>query len=99
MTVLYTWGGTHFGHRDRDRLRTRDGRDIGHFQGNEIYGHNGRYLGELMNGRLITCRTKALRRSGLSTAYPRTMPSARHVPFAAYAMLAGYQDFPDPRDL
>jgi len=39
-------GRTFFGHRDGDNLWTHDGHHVGKFYGDEVYGCDGRYLGE-----------------------------------------------------
>src|SRR5579863_955264 len=50
-----TWGGKSFGYREGDNLWTHHGRHVGRFDGDEIYGPDGAYLGELRNkNRLIT---------------------------------------------
>ncbi len=59
MDWFWNWGGECFGYRDGDSLFTYFGREAGRFDGEEIYGSNGRYLGEVMSdNRLITSRSK-----------------------------------------
>ncbi len=54
MDRLWTWGGECFGYRDGDDLWTHDGRHVARFVSNEVYGPDGRYIGETMNdNRLI----------------------------------------------
>lgn len=55
MEWFWTWGGECFGYRNGDSLFTYFGREAGRFDGEEIYGRDGRYLGEIRNNnRLIT---------------------------------------------
>lgn len=96
MDWMWTWEGECFGYRDGDALFAYHGAQAGKFYGDEIYGADGRYLGEVMNqNRLITHRGKqgwrkysfsAIRRGGY----------ARYANYAGYAMYAGYEDFPSP---
>src|SRR5216684_1608204 len=44
---LWTWNGICFGYRLGDSLFTHDGVEVGRFTGPEIYGVDGRYLGEI----------------------------------------------------
>jgi hypothetical protein len=41
MGWLFTWGGKCFGYREGDDLWTHDGRHIGRFYGEEVYGKRG----------------------------------------------------------
>ncbi len=100
MKWLWTWGGTSFGYRVDDDLRTHDGRHVGRFHGDEVYGTDGRYLGELKSdNRLITSRSKSARRQGAFTPYARNAPYSRYASYAGYAMYAGYEDFPSPDEI
>ena len=98
MKHLWTWSGKYFGYRNENQLRTRNGQHVGRFYGDEVYGVDGRYLGEIRNGnRLITKRSgKMSRRSSFSPS-----ASASSINYAGYTgniMIAGYEDFPDPED-
>ena len=44
---LWTWKGICFGYREADSLFTHDGVEVGRFFGVEVYGCDGRYLGEI----------------------------------------------------
>lgn len=46
MDWLWTWGGKCFGYRSGDDLRTYDGCHVGRFHGDDVFGPDGRYLGE-----------------------------------------------------
>ncbi len=96
MEWMWTWGGESFGYRVDDRLFTYRGIQAGRFDGDEVYGADGRYLGEVMSEkRLITHRSKKNRRhSGFAPA--RGGSYARYCNYAGYAMYAGYEDFPSP---
>jgi hypothetical protein len=50
MDWFWNWGGECFGYRDGDSLFSYFGKEVGRFDGEEIYGSNGRYLGEVMSG-------------------------------------------------
>ena len=96
MDWFWTWGGECFGYRIDDGLFTHDGREVGRFSEKEIYGPDGRYLGEVMNdNRLITCLGK---RNWVSGRFaPRSGGSyVRFVGYVGYVMYAGYEDFPGP---
>jgi hypothetical protein len=49
MDWLWNWGGECFGYREGDSLFTYFGKEIRRFDGEEIFGSNGRYLGEVMS--------------------------------------------------
>ena len=100
MDWLWTWGGECFGYRDGDELRTHDGRLVGRFVDDEVYGSDGRYLGELRNeDRLITHQAKLDRsRAGFAPS-ASAAAHARYGDKAAVAMCAGYEDFPSADDL
>lgn len=96
MDWFWTWGGESFGYRNGDGLFTHYGREVGRFHDVEVYGSDGRYLGEIKSdNRLITNPSKKNRvRGGFA---PRAGGSyARYANYAGYAMYAGYEDFPGP---
>ena len=74
------------------------GREAGRFDGEEIYGSNGRYLGEVMSdNRLTSSRSKKCRVRG--SFAPRTGGSyARYANYVGYVMYAVYEDFPSPEN-
>ena len=51
MERMFTWGGRSFGHKDGENLWTYSGKHVGKFHDDEVYGPDGRYLGELKNGK------------------------------------------------
>jgi hypothetical protein len=96
MTEFRTWSGEYYGRREGDHLIHRSGRCTGIFVGDEIYDADGRYLGEVRNGRLIRDDGKA----------SKTGPKAPRIEQGALAGLAGlggldmptgHSDFPQPR--
>jgi hypothetical protein len=91
----WTWGGTSFGFREGDALFTREGVDAGRFDGEEVYGADGAYLGEARSGKLIANRSKQLKRRG-SFSPRRRMGRVPFVNHVGTVMLAGYEDFPAP---
>ena len=94
MEWFWTWGGRSFEYRNEDELRTRDGRHVGRFHGDEIYAPSGLYLGEAIEDRLIIRISKLGRRKSSFT--PRSKRSGRvgRVNRVARVMRSGYRDFP-----
>lgn len=90
---LCTWGGASFGFQDGDQLFRQDGSHAGKFDGAEVYdATTGRYLGEVIDDRLIRKLSK--------TQKVRTPPSARsrsprvpRVARVARVMRVGYEDW------
>ena len=71
MDWFWNWGGECFGYREGDSLF----KEVGRFDGEEIYGSYGRCLGEVMSdNRLITTAKKSWARGEF---WPR---GAVHVP-------------------
>jgi hypothetical protein len=93
---LWTWGGECFGYRRDDRLFAYYGKQVGKFHGDEVYGADGSYLGELKSEkRLITNLSKqSWRRSGFGPVQGGSY--ARYASYAGYAMYGGFEDFPHP---
>src|SRR5690349_14146823 len=98
MDFLWTWGGEYFGYRIDEKLFAYYGLQVERIYQDEIYGPDGRYLGEIKNEkRLITQKGKKLwAKPGFSPARHRS--SARYVNRVGYVMYAGYEDFPSPDD-
>lgn len=96
MQWFWTWSGKCFGYRVDESLYTHKGREVGRFYDGEIYGADGRYLGEIrLRNRLITNRQKSNRIRGAFV--PRIRGAyAPYGSYGGYAMFAGCQDFPDP---
>ena len=91
MNWFWNWGGECFGYRDGDSLFTYFGREAGRFDGEEIYGSNGRYLGEVVSdNRLITSLSK---RSWVRGSFaPRRGGSyARYANYLGYVMRLGFE--------
>jgi hypothetical protein len=98
MVWFWTWGGECFGYRRNDGLFTYTGREVGRFHGEEIYGRDGCYLGEVRNDRrpITNCAKKNRVRGSFA---PRLGGSyARYVNYVGYVMYAGYEDFPGPSE-
>jgi hypothetical protein len=97
MDWFWTWGGECFGHRRGDGLFTHTGHEVGRFKGEEIYGSDSHYLGEVKSrNRLITDLSKKNRIRG--SFAPRLGGSyVRYVNYVGHAMYAGYEDFPGPK--
>lgn len=85
------------GYRLCDDLFCHDGHQLGYFaEGDEVYGCNGGYIGEVRSGdRLITnLKKKAWTRRSLIPRLLKSSPGHRDV--NGKEMLAGYEDFPVP---
>jgi len=96
MQWLWTWGGKCFGYRDGNRLFAYFGLQVGQFHGEEVYGADGHYMGEVMSqNRLITHLGKKNWKQS-SFAPVLTAGYAPYAGYAGYAMYAGYEDFPSP---
>ncbi len=95
---LWTWSGAFFGYRRRDSLFTYDGREVGRFDGKEVYGPDVHYLGELKNDRLIVRESNKTLKRG--TFIPAVRISYdKQADLAARPVPSGYQDFPAPEEL
>ena len=94
---LWTWDGTSFGYRDGDSLFTHTGVEAGRFHGDEIYGADGAYLGELKSGKLITNLSKKTKQKSIFLPRHRggIVDRVGHV---GTVMYAGYEDFLSPDD-
>lgn len=95
ITSFWNWSGRYVGHRLSDDLFYSDGRQVGYFaEGDEVYGCNGDYLGEVRcENRLISNLSKrAWTRRSLTPRSVNSSPGRRDVP--AKEMLTGYEDFP-----
>jgi hypothetical protein len=78
MGWFWNWGGECFGYRDGESLFTYFGKEAGRFDGEEIYGSNGRYLGEVMSDNRL--RLMVLTKTGSGTAwYQVTEPLAQEM--------------------
>ena len=96
MDWYWTWGGECFGFRKGDSLFAHDGLEVGRFDGNEVYGADGAYLGEVKaTRRLITNISKKSKRKGGFA--PRQVGGyVKYVNYVGNVMYAGYEDFPSP---
>ncbi len=99
MVRLWTWGGVWFGYREGRELWTHDGRHVGRFVADVVYGPFGRYLGEMRGGRLITRRASKASRVNAFVAQAPHVATLGHVDLIALPLLAGYEDFPCAKDL
>ncbi len=98
MDWVWTWGGKSFGYIDNVSLRTHYGKHIGKLYGEEIYGTDGHYLGEIKSkNRLITNISKKNWNKGSFTPYIDNVGSVPYVDYVGYVMYAGYEDFPSPK--
>ncbi len=94
MEYLWTWSGRFFGYREGDLLYAKSGRCVGRFSGSEVYGADAKYLGELINTRLITNRSK--RSSMMGTPAPNTTgENVSSEDYPGYSMYTEHEDFPD----
>ena len=96
MDWFWTWEGKCFGYRVDDHLFTYRGKQAGRFEGKAVYGHDGMYLGEILNdNRLITHKAKK-REQRSSFAPVQGSSYAKYADYAGFVMYVGYEDFPLP---
>jgi len=98
--LMWTWSGVHFGYRRRNSLFTYDGIEVGRFSGAEIYGADGRYLGEVQSSeedgdRLVTGSYK---KTCTAAAFTPTLerPYIKVPDRMALPLYCGYEHFPSP---
>jgi hypothetical protein len=78
-------------------LFTRDGRHVGRFQRNEVFGKSGKYLGEIKDHRLITnvAKKQTKRQVPFSPQRLRMIgPTVNPGNEPALDMPPGYEEFP-----
>jgi len=97
---LWTWNGVCFGYRRGDSLFTCGGIEVGRFSRAELYGVDGRYLGEVRStgdgDRLITSSYK---KSCTAAAFVPTFdraPKGKPLDRPGQPLYCGYEDFPLP---
>ncbi|MCF6733626.1 hypothetical protein [Blastococcus sp. KM273129] len=91
---LWTWSGASFGFQDGDQLFGQDGSHVGKFVESEIFdARTGRYLGEVIDDRLIRKVSKA--HKVRTPPSPRTRSArAPRAPRSPRVMRVGYEDWP-----
>ncbi len=97
--IFWAWSGRFVGYRHSDCLFSCSGRQVGYFaEGDEVYGCNGDYVGEVRSGnRLITrVSKKAWTRRSLVPQSLKSSPG--HADASAKEMISGFEDFPVPQD-
>jgi hypothetical protein len=98
MANMWTWGGEYFGYTSEDSLFAYTGVEVGRIRDGEVYGADGRYLGEVRNNnRLITKLSKQRKRAS-SFSPRRHVAHVRYVNYVGYVMYLGYEDFPSPSE-
>ena len=95
MNRIFTWGGRSFGYRDGTDLWTNTGKHAGKFHGDEIYGPDGRYLGELRNDKLIAKTSKKSTRKNTFSPRMNRMGRMKLVDRIGHVMQSGYEEFPE----
>ena len=98
-TWLWTCGGICFGYKRGNSLFAKGGEEVGRFVGPDIYGSDGRYLGEIMSaehgGRLITNTYKKSRRiSAFVPTFADSYDPPERQP--SQPMYSGHEEFPSP---
>lgn len=93
---LWTWDGTSFGYREGDSLFTHNGVEAGRFHDDdEIYGSDGKYIGELKSGKLVTKTSKLSKQKSAFTPRSR-MGVIDRIGHIGTIGVVGYEDFPHP---
>ena len=64
--------------------------------GDEVYGSDGRYLGEIKNGNRLITNTGKKGWTKFSFGPVQGGSYARYVNYVGYVMYVGYEDFPSP---
>ncbi|MDE0373996.1 MAG: hypothetical protein OXI73_15835 [Rhodospirillales bacterium] len=98
MDWFWTWGGECFGYRRDDRLFAYHGLQVGKFHEDEVYGSDGRYLGEIKSGNRLITNIGKKSRIQFSFMPVQGGSYARYTNYVGYVMYAGYEDFPSPDD-
>jgi len=93
---LWTWGGAYFGYLLDGNLRSYTGRHVGYLNGHTVFGLNGRYLGEIVNGRLLVNDTRKELWSVPRPQLPKHAVSSKFADLEGYGVYRGYEDFPMP---
>jgi hypothetical protein len=95
---VWAWNGVCFGYRRGDSLFTLGGIEVGRFSGAEVYGVDGKYVGEVRStedgDRLITGSYK---KSCTGAAFVPTFeraPKGRPLDRPGQPLYCGYEDFP-----
>jgi len=93
---FWTTAGKALAYREADALFSCDGRQIGHFKGDEVYGRDGNYLGEIARtGRLITQLNKVRwRRSGFFPSMGKSLDPPPDI--TSETITGGFRDFKVP---
>lgn len=93
---LWTWRGVSFGYRKGASLFTYQGQEVARFYGNDLFGIDGDYIGEVLREhRLVTRPTKRIWRK--QKFVPTAGRAVRRFSNAfAHVMYSGYEDFPSP---
>ena len=97
MDWFWTWGGVSVGYRNGTSLVLYSGREIGRFFGDEIYGADGRYLGEIRDGKRLVCvRSKrSIFRTPFRPVELKSLTNRPHI--GGLPTPAGCEEFPVPR--
>jgi hypothetical protein len=91
---FWSWGGRYVGYRLTDSLFSHAGRQLGYFaEGDEVYGCDGRYLGEVRAGdRLISNLSKKLwTRGAVVPSVQNSAPGCQDV--SSKEMLVNFEEF------
>lgn len=96
---LWTCAGTCFGYRKGRSLFTHHGVEVGRFLTKDVYGPEGRYLGEIRRtedgDRLMVSRYKSARSASEFTPGSE-QPGDRPTNRKPQSLYCGYDDFPSP---
>lgn len=93
---LWTWGGTFFGYLQDGNLRSYTGRHVGYLTGHTVFGLEGHYLGEIVNGRLLVNDTRKALWSIPLPQLPKHAAISKLADLEGYGVYSGYEDFPAP---
>ncbi|MEE8046472.1 MAG: response regulator [Dehalococcoidia bacterium] len=97
---LWTWSGEYFGFRDGSDLWTYNGHHVGRFRReSEVYGPDGLYLGDVIDGRLVIDWHKTARRASSFTPHGNQAPRRVFNDREPLDIGIGFKDFPNAQSL
>jgi len=96
LEYLWTWGGAFFGYRQDANLWSYMGRHVGYMTGHTVFGLDGHYLGEIVNGRLLVNDTRKTLWSAPLAQLPKYPAFAKLTDLEGHGVYSGFEDFPAP---
>jgi hypothetical protein len=98
MDWYWTWGGECFGYRLHDWLFAYHGLQVGQFHGDEVYGTDGGYLGQVKREKRLITDLGKNHLTKLSFDPVMDAPYEQYPNRVVFGAYAGFKDFPTPED-